>query len=191
VVESSPLPVPQPSGGWGVFLDRRAGQLAEGDDAPDVFRADVVDRVPKALQAAGLSQKDLAKRVALTVRQSSRLETGAQTPTWPTVVALAEALGTDCRAFLEAPAATPEPSGAPPRRPPRTTPGRHGDRGPGRRRGREAGQGHNRPCARFRLPAGPRRGTMQRTEGGRADGASPRSSTSRTCPGSCPPGPGG
>src|SRR5262249_43687197 len=46
---------PYASGGRGVLPDRRAGQLAEGDDAPDEFRPDVVDRVPKALGGAAVA----------------------------------------------------------------------------------------------------------------------------------------
>src|SRR5262245_17656042 len=75
-------------------------------------------RLKELREQAGLSQKDLAGQVGLTVRQISRLETGAQTATWPTAVALAKALGVDCLAFLKEPAALPEPKrGRPPKAP--------------------------------------------------------------------------
>jgi transcriptional regulator with XRE-family HTH domain len=75
-------------------------------------------RLKELREHAGLSQKELAERVGLTVRQISRFETGVQTATWPTAVALAEALGVTCLAFLEEPAAAPEPKrGRPPKAP--------------------------------------------------------------------------
>jgi transcriptional regulator with XRE-family HTH domain len=67
------------------------------------------DRLRELREAAALSQKAVAERVGITVRQVSRLETGAQVPTWPTVVKLAEALGVNCLAFLEAPVERPAP----------------------------------------------------------------------------------
>jgi transcriptional regulator with XRE-family HTH domain len=61
--------------------------------------------------AAGLSQQELAGKVGLTVRQISRLETGVRDASWPTILALCAALGVDCTAFTEAPAAeAPAPS---------------------------------------------------------------------------------
>jgi len=66
-------------------------------------------RLRELRESAGLSQKALADRTGLTVRQVSRLETGIQKPTWETAIALTEALGVDCRAFLEEPADLPKP----------------------------------------------------------------------------------
>jgi transcriptional regulator with XRE-family HTH domain len=70
------------------------------------------DRFPARLKElredTGLSQQGLADRVGISVRQISRLETGAQVATWPTAVALAKALGVSCEAFLEEPTLRPE-----------------------------------------------------------------------------------
>jgi transcriptional regulator with XRE-family HTH domain len=64
-------------------------------------------RLRELREAAGMSQKALADRVGLTVRHVSRLETGAQKPSWEAAVAVAEALGVCCLAFLEEPSARP------------------------------------------------------------------------------------
>jgi transcriptional regulator with XRE-family HTH domain len=73
-------------------------------------------RLKELREAAGLTQTQLADRIGTSVRNVSRLETGAQEATWPTAVALAEALGVNCLAFLEEPAERPEPQrGRPPK----------------------------------------------------------------------------
>ena len=61
-------------------------------------------RLRELREAVGLTQPQLAEKVGISPRQVSRLETGAQTATWPTVVALAQALGVDCTAFTQPPA---------------------------------------------------------------------------------------
>jgi len=61
-------------------------------------------RLKELRERSGVSQKDIAEKTGLTIRQVSRLETGAQKPTWETVLALAAALNVDCRAFAEPPA---------------------------------------------------------------------------------------
>jgi hypothetical protein len=46
----------------------------------------------------------------------NKLEQGVNKPSWESVVALAEALGVDCRAFLEPAGSLPEPKrGRPPK----------------------------------------------------------------------------
>src|SRR5262245_13861999 len=90
-------------------------------------------RLRELRERAGMSQKDLAERVGLTVRQVSRLETKAQKPSWETVVALAEALGVDCRAFLDEPDRMPEPKRGRPKKPDGP---RHEESAPKRRGGR-------------------------------------------------------
>jgi transcriptional regulator with XRE-family HTH domain len=73
-------------------------------------------RLRELREQAGLTQGQLAAHVGTTVRNISRLETGAQEPTWPTVVALAKVFGVSCEAFLQPPAAMPEPRrGRPPK----------------------------------------------------------------------------
>jgi transcriptional regulator with XRE-family HTH domain len=55
----------------------------------------------KALrEAAGLTQEQLAERTGLYKFSIAKLEQGVQEPSWPTVLALAKALGVDCRAFV-------------------------------------------------------------------------------------------
>ena len=73
-------------------------------------------RLRELRTAAGLSQPALAQMVGLTVRQISRLETSAQVPTWPTILALAKALGVSCEAFTVEAAETPEPQRGCPRK---------------------------------------------------------------------------
>src|SRR5262245_42906719 len=90
-------------------------------------------RLRELRERAALSQKELAERVGLTVRQVSRLETEAQKPSWETVVALAEALGVDCRAFLAEPARMPEPKRG---RPKKAGGSRHEEPAPKHRGGR-------------------------------------------------------
>lgn len=66
---------------------------------------------------AGLSQSELAEKVDLHVRQISRMETAAQVPTWPVVLALCAALGVDCTAFtLPASPSEPPKRGRPPKK---------------------------------------------------------------------------
>src|SRR5262245_61375926 len=78
--------------------------------------ANFAGRMKELREQAGLSQQQLADRLGTTVRNISRLETGVQEPTWPTVLALAEVFGVDCNAFTQEPAARPEPSrGRPPK----------------------------------------------------------------------------
>lgn len=67
-------------------------------------------RLRELRTAAGLSQQELAQRAGMSLRQMSRLETGENVPTWPTILALAAALGVTCEAFQQSPAATTVPS---------------------------------------------------------------------------------
>jgi transcriptional regulator with XRE-family HTH domain len=62
-------------------------------------------RLRELREAEGLTQPQLAERVGISTRQVSRLETGEQVATWPTVLALAKAMGVDCNAFTRPPAA--------------------------------------------------------------------------------------
>jgi transcriptional regulator with XRE-family HTH domain len=51
-------------------------------------------------EAAGLSQKELAEVSGLSQNGISQWERGTREPSWGAVLALAEALGVDCRAFM-------------------------------------------------------------------------------------------
>jgi transcriptional regulator with XRE-family HTH domain len=81
-------------------------------------------RLTQLREQAGLSQYEVAKRSGVTRQTLSRLEMGDSVPSWPTVQALARALGVNCLAFViegegsglsTAPAAAPRrPRGRPP-----------------------------------------------------------------------------
>jgi len=84
-------------------------------------------RLKELREAAGLSQKELAKLMGLSQQAIALWENGQRDPSWPKAVALAEALGVDVGEFLR------KPGEAPPRgrgRPPK--PGGEGDRPKGR-----------------------------------------------------------
>jgi transcriptional regulator with XRE-family HTH domain len=51
-------------------------------------------------ERSGLTQAQLAERAGLHPQGVVKLERGEREPAWATVVALAEALDVDCRAFL-------------------------------------------------------------------------------------------
>jgi transcriptional regulator with XRE-family HTH domain len=73
-------------------------------------------RLKELREAAGLTQRDLAEAIGSTIRNISRLETGTQEATWPTVLKLARVLGVDCTAFTQEPAdAPPAKPGRPPK----------------------------------------------------------------------------
>jgi transcriptional regulator with XRE-family HTH domain len=62
--------------------------------------ADTFARLLTALrEGAGLSQYEVSKRSGLPRQTVSRLEMGSSVPSWPTVQALARALGVRCTAF--------------------------------------------------------------------------------------------
>jgi DNA-binding XRE family transcriptional regulator len=81
-------------------------------------------------EGKGLTQQQLANAAGIAKATVADLEQDRYAPTWPTAVALAEALGVECTAFLQEPAgpsqrgrgrprkAPPEPAEQPaPKRP--------------------------------------------------------------------------
>ena len=72
-------------------------------------------RLKELREKSGLSQKELADKAALSLRAISHWEQGLREPGWSNVVALAEALAVDCRAFLQEPAERSEPRRGRPR----------------------------------------------------------------------------
>ncbi len=71
-------------------------------------------------EAAGLTQGQLAERAGYHAFTVAKLEQGLQEPTWPTVLALARALGVNCLAFVaDEDAEPPESRGR--GRPPKAT----------------------------------------------------------------------
>jgi transcriptional regulator with XRE-family HTH domain len=70
-------------------------------------------------EAAGLTQQQLAERAGLHGFTVAKLEQAVQEPTWPTVLALARALGVEVGAFVNGQAGEAVPR---PRRRPRKGP---------------------------------------------------------------------
>src|SRR5262245_2173714 len=60
-------------------------------------------RVKELRAAAGLSLKELADRAGITPDAIVKLESGNRKPGWETVIALSDALGVECTAFLQEP----------------------------------------------------------------------------------------
>ena len=59
-------------------------------------------RLKELRQEAGLTQKQLAEKAGMSLAGLAHLEHGLREPTWPTVLAVADALGVECTAFTEA-----------------------------------------------------------------------------------------
>jgi transcriptional regulator with XRE-family HTH domain len=64
-------------------------------------------RLRELRKAAGLTQRELADRAGVSQRGLAQWETGRRQPAWASVLALADALGVDCRAFARAPGKLP------------------------------------------------------------------------------------
>jgi transcriptional regulator with XRE-family HTH domain len=73
-------------------------------------------RLKELRRQAELTQQELSERSGVSKAGIADLEQGRREPTWATVIALAQALGVDCRAFLEQPAAEPRARRGRPRR---------------------------------------------------------------------------
>ena len=65
-------------------------------------------RLKELREQAGLTQRALAARAGISQRAVSHYEQGLHDPTWPSVLALATALGVDCLAFQQTPAEVPK-----------------------------------------------------------------------------------
>jgi transcriptional regulator with XRE-family HTH domain len=76
------------------------------------------ERLKALREARGLSQQALAGAVPCSIFTVSKLERGAQEPSWPLVIGLAKALGVEIAAFL------PVPSVESPADKPKAGPGR-------------------------------------------------------------------
>ena len=71
-------------------------------------------RLRELREAAGLTQKELGLRTGIGQSSIANWEQSLRSPTWEAVVLLADALGVDCRAFLQEPASTkPQGRGRP------------------------------------------------------------------------------
>ena len=60
-------------------------------------------QLQKLREQSGLSREQLAKSAGLNTGSLANLENGARTPSWPTVQALADALGVSLDEFREKP----------------------------------------------------------------------------------------
>jgi transcriptional regulator with XRE-family HTH domain len=60
-------------------------------------------RLKELREAVGLTQSQLAERAGLHRQGIVKLERGEREPAWGTVLALMDALGVSCQAFLEEP----------------------------------------------------------------------------------------
>jgi transcriptional regulator with XRE-family HTH domain len=101
-----------------------------------MFASNFAGRLRELRESAGLTQGQLAEQVGTTVRTISRLETGTQEPTWPTVLKLSDVLGVSCEAFKEEPSdSQPKGRGRPPKAVPSTQPADQLETGPKKPRG--------------------------------------------------------
>jgi transcriptional regulator with XRE-family HTH domain len=66
-------------------------------------------RLKELREQAGLTQQQLADRVGMSRFGIAQFEQGRNKPSLESAVALAEALGVECTAFLEAPTSITEP----------------------------------------------------------------------------------
>ena len=64
----------------------------------------------------GLTQKALADKAGIALSEVGHLEAGRRSPSWETVIALADALGVGVADFLIAPKDAPEPARGRPRK---------------------------------------------------------------------------
>jgi len=76
------------------------------------------DRLRELRTQASLSRQELADKAGLKQSVVRDLEQGVNKPTWPTVVALCQALGVLCDAFLEEPGQPVPPAVGRPRKTP-------------------------------------------------------------------------
>ena len=70
-------------------------------------------RLKELREKAGLTQKEVGEKVGVSTNTVARLERGENTPSWPTVVALAQALGVSCEDFMKEPEPQPTEKAGP------------------------------------------------------------------------------
>jgi transcriptional regulator with XRE-family HTH domain len=74
---------------------------------------DFAGRLRALREQAGLTQVQLAEKAGLTLQGLGQIERGRRQPSWPTVQALARALGVDCTVFADNPPPAPAAEVAP------------------------------------------------------------------------------
>lgn len=104
-------------------------------------------RLRELRENLGWTQQQLAEKAGLTRDGVAQLETGRRKPGWDTVVAICQALGVPCDAFLQAPATSP-PAG----------PGRPRKAVGGDAEKESAAQGAESPRGKHRTRKGKRQG---------------------------------
>jgi transcriptional regulator with XRE-family HTH domain len=101
----------------------------------DPKKARLGNRIRELREAAGLTREQLGAAAGVSVRAVVQWELGEREPGWFNVLALAAALGVDCRAFAA------EPAERPPAGPGRPKKAATEDETPKRARGRPRKQG--------------------------------------------------
>jgi transcriptional regulator with XRE-family HTH domain len=82
----------------------------------DPKKVQLGNRIRELREGAGLSREQIADAAGVSVRAVVQWELGAREPGWFNMLALAEALGQDCTAFTQAPAAVLSPRPGRPRK---------------------------------------------------------------------------
>ena len=93
----------------------------------DPKKVQLGNRIRELREGAGLSREQMADAASVSIRAVVQWELGEREPGWFNMLALCKALGVDCTAFIQPPAARPpagpgrprkEPAGEPaPKRP--------------------------------------------------------------------------
>src|SRR5262245_21543242 len=73
----------------------------------DPKKVQLGNRIRELREAAGLSREQLATAAGVSVRGIVQWELGEREPGWFNMLALSEALGVDCNAFVQVPAERP------------------------------------------------------------------------------------
>jgi len=68
-------------------------------------------RLRELRERAGLTQPQLAEKAGMSKAGVADLEQGRREPSWATAIALADALGVNCKAFQQAPESQTAPRG--------------------------------------------------------------------------------
>jgi transcriptional regulator with XRE-family HTH domain len=76
-------------------------------------------RLRELRNQAGLTQDELAAQAGVKRDAVARWEAGRREPSWGNILALCEALGVDCTAFIQEPQSTPAPERGRPRKTPK------------------------------------------------------------------------
>jgi transcriptional regulator with XRE-family HTH domain len=103
---------------------RKFSRFSGGDAVAekDPKKVRLGERIRELREGAGLTREQMAAAAAVSVRAVVQWELGEREPGWFNILALAEALGTDCTAFTRAPAERPAAGPGRPRKEPAAAP---------------------------------------------------------------------